>query len=49
MVLEKMFENPLDYKEIKPVLPKGNQFSIFIEKSDGEAEAPILWSTDVKT
>ena len=47
-MLEK-FENPLDCKEIKPVLPKGNQFSILIEKSDGEAEAPILWSPDVKT
>ena len=49
MVLEKMLENPLDCKEIKPVPPKGNQFSIFTEKSDGEAEAPILWSPDVKT
>ena len=49
MVLEKMLENPLDCKEIKPVNPKGNQFSIFIEKSDCEAEAPILWSPDVKT
>ena len=25
MVLEKTLENPLDYKEIKPVNPKGNQ------------------------
>ena len=24
-VLEKTFESPLDYKEIKPVNPKGNQ------------------------
>ena len=25
-MLEKTFESPLDYKEIKPVNPKGNQF-----------------------
>ena len=49
MVLEKALESPLDCKEIQPVDPKGNQFSILIEKSDGEAEAPILWSPDVKT
>ena len=29
-VLEKMLESPLDYKEIKPVNPKGKQFWIFI-------------------
>ena len=27
VVLEKTLERPLDYKEIKPVTPKGNQFS----------------------
>jgi len=32
----------LDSKEIKPVNPKGNQFRIFIGKTDAEAEAPIL-------
>ena len=26
MVLEKTLESPLDYKEIKPVTPKGNQY-----------------------
>ena len=31
MVLEKTLESPLDFKEIKPVHPKGIQFSIFIE------------------
>ena len=31
MVLEKSLESPLDCKEIKPVNPKGNQSSIFIE------------------
>ena len=42
VVLEKSPENPLDSKEIKPVNPKGNQPSIFIGRTDAEAEAPIL-------
>ena len=33
----------MDSKEIKPVNPKGNQPSIFIGRTDAEAEAPILW------
>ena len=48
VVLEKTLENPLDNKEIKPVNPKGSQSWIFIEKTDVEAEAPILWPPDVK-
>ena len=28
MVLEKTLESPLDSKEIKPVNPKGNQYSL---------------------
>ena len=44
MVLEKTLESPLDSKEIQPVLdPKGNQSWIFIERTDVEAEAPIIW------
>ena len=39
----------LDSKEIKPVNPKGNQPSIFIERTDAEAEAPILWPPDAKS
>ena len=35
-------------KEIKPVNPKGNQPWIFIERTDAEAEAPILWPPDAK-
>ena len=42
MVLEKTLECLLDCKEIKPVDPKGNQPSVFIGKTDAEAEAPIL-------
>ena len=40
--------SPLNYKEIKPVNPKGNQPWIFIERSDAEAESPIVWPPDVK-
>ena len=41
-------ESPVDYKEIKPVNPKGNQSWIFIGRTDAEAEAPILGPPDVK-
>ena len=40
-------ESPLDGKEIKPVIPKGNQPWIFIGRTD--AEAPILWPPDTKS
>ena len=42
VVLEKTLESSLDCKEIKPVNPKGDQSWIFIERTDAEAEAPIL-------
>ena len=48
VVLEKILESLLDSKEIKPVNPKGNQSRIFIERTDAEAETPILWPPDVK-
>ena len=48
VVLEKTLESPLDYKELKPVYPKGNQFWIFIGGTDAEAETPILWPPEVK-
>ena len=48
VVLEKILESPLDCKEIKPVNPKGNQYWIFIGRTDAEAETPILWAPDVK-
>ena len=51
MVLEKTLESHLDSKDIKvkPVNPKGNQHWIHIGRTDAEAEAPILWSPDVKS
>ena len=42
VVLEKTLESPLDCKEILLVYPKGNQSWIFIERTDAEAETPIL-------
>ena len=48
-VLEKTLESPLDCKEIQPVHPKGNQPWIFIGRTDGEAETPILCLPDAKT
>ena len=39
----------LDFKEIKPVSPKGNQSWIFIGRIDAEAEAPLLWAPDAKS
>ena len=51
MVLEKTLESPLDFEEIQPVHPKGDQSWVFIGKTDAEAEAqaPILWPPDVKS
>ena len=47
VVLDKTLESPFDCQEIQPVHPKGNQSWIFIGRTD--AEAPILWSPDVKS
>ena len=41
-------ESPLDYKEIQPVNPKGNQPWILTGRTDAEAEAPIFWPPDAK-
>ena len=45
--LEKTLESPLDCKEIKLVNSKGNQPWIFTGRTDAEAEAPILWLSDM--
>ena len=42
-------ESPLDSKENKPVNSKGNQPRIFIGRTDGEANAPVLWPPDAKS
>ena len=40
---------PLDCKEIQPVHPKGDQSWVFIERTDAEAETPILWPPHAKS
>ena len=47
MVLEKTLESPFNWKEIQPVIPKGNQAWIFTGRTD--AEALILWPPDAKS
>ena len=37
------------WEQIKPVNVKGDQFRIFIGRTDAEAEAPILWPPDMKS
>ena len=49
VVLEKTLESPLDCKEIQPVHSKGNQFWIFIGRTDAEAETPIVCPPDAKS
>ena len=49
VVLERILESPLDYKEIQPVHPKGNQSWMFIGRIDVEAETPILWPPDANS
>ena len=49
VVLEKMLESPLDCKEIQQVHPKGDQFWVFIGRTDAEAETLIFWPPDAKS
>ena len=49
VALEKTHESPLDCKEIQPVHPKGDQFWVFIGKTDVEAESSILWPPDMNS
>ena len=44
VVLETTLGSPLDSKEIK-----GDQSWVFIERTDAEAEAPVLWPPDAKS
>ena len=41
-MLEKTLENPLDYKEIQPVHPKGDQSWVFIGRTHAKAEIPYF-------
>ena len=41
-------EDSLGLQVDQPVHPRGNQSQIFIERTDAEAETPILWPPGVK-
>ena len=45
---EDFWESLGNSKDIQPVHPKGNQLRILIDKTDAEAETPILWPPDAK-
>ena len=45
----KTLESPLNFKEIQPVHPKGDQSWVFIGRTVAKAETPILWLPDAKS
>ena len=49
MFLEKTLESPLEYKEIHPVHPKGDQSWVCTARTDIEAETPILGPSNAKS
>jgi len=49
LVLENTLESPLDWKAIQPVHRKGDQSWMFTERTDVEAETPVLWPPDAKS
>ena len=49
VVLKKTLESPLDYKEIQPVHPKGDQSWVFTGGTDVEAKTPVLWPPRAKS
>ena len=49
VVLEKTLESPLEYKEIQPVHPKGDQPWDFFGRNDAKAETPVLWPPHAKS
>ena len=49
VVLGETLASPLDSKKIKSVNLKGNHCQIIFQRTDGEAEIPILWPTDANS
>ena len=45
----RLLKSPLDCKEIQPVHPKGDQSWVVSERTDAEAETPILWPPHAKS
>ena len=48
-MLEKTLESPLDCEQIQPGHAKGDQYWVFIGRTDAEAETPILWPPHAKS
>ena len=49
VVLEKTLQSLLDFKEVQPFHPKGDQSWDFIGRNDAKAETPVLCSPHVKS
>ena len=45
----RLFESPLDSKEIQPVHSEGDQPWDFFGRNDAKAEAPVLWPPHAKS
>ena len=45
----RLFESPLDCKEIQPAHPEGAQPWDFFGRNDAKAETPVLWPPHVKS
>ena len=45
----RLFESPLDCKEIQPAHSKGDQSWVFIGRTDAKAETPVLWPPHAKS
>jgi len=49
VVLKKILESPLDYKEIQPVHSERDQPWDFFGGNDAKAETPVLWPPHAKS
>ena len=45
----KLFESPLDCREIQPVHPEADRSWVFIGRTDAEAETLVLWPPHAKS
>ena len=45
----RLLKSPLDFKEIQPVHPKGDQSWVFFGRTDTKPETPILWLPHAKS
>ena len=45
----RLFESPLDCKEIQPVRSEGDEPWDFFGRNDAKAETPVLWPPDAKS